>query len=118
MNVLDLRTGRWDNPWKDREQVCKPGARRNPAGVTLGRHFIISGGYSEEQFATLGDTWAFDMRRGTLPSTRPNVCGFMMYQFHIVSCFFLIFQVLCNILAPFSFVSDFLCCTSLEAPGN
>lgn len=65
MNVLDLRTGRWDNPWKDREQVCKPGARRNPAGVTLGRHFIISGGYSEEQFATLGDTWAFDMRRGT-----------------------------------------------------
>ena len=79
MNVLDLRTGRWDNPWKDREQVCKPGARRNPAAVTLGRHFIISGGYSEEQFATLGDTWAFDMRRGTLPSARPNVCGFMMF---------------------------------------
>ena len=67
MNVLDLRMGRWcPNPW-GLEQVYKPGARRNPAGATLGRHFIISGGYSEEEFATLSDTWAFDMKKGTLP---------------------------------------------------
>ena len=66
MNVLDLRTGRWDDPWKDLPyQVSKPCARRNPAAASLGRYFIISGGYSEERVEALGDTWAFDMKRGT-----------------------------------------------------
>eukprot|EP00438_Fugacium_kawagutii_P009357 Skav212075 [mRNA] locus=scaffold867:84127:90107:+ [translate_table: standard] len=73
MNVLDLRTLRWDNPWKDQQQICKPCARRNPAGVTLGRHFIISGGYSEEQVETLGDTWTFDMKKGSSPCKRRSI---------------------------------------------
>ncbi|CAK9072936.1 unnamed protein product [Durusdinium trenchii] len=65
MNVFDLRMNRWDDLWKDKVQVNKPCARRNPAGASIGRYFIISGGYSEEDFSTLNDTWAFDMRRGT-----------------------------------------------------
>ena len=68
MNVLDLRTGKWDDPWKDLPyQVSKPCARRNPAAASLGRYFIISGGYSEERVEALGDTWAFDMKRGNSP---------------------------------------------------
>eukprot|EP00913_Durusdinium_trenchii_P012432 g11672.t1 len=51
MNVFDLRMNRWDDLWKERARI--------------GRYFIISGGYSEEDFSTLNDTWAFDMRRGT-----------------------------------------------------
>ena len=64
MNVLDLRTNRWDDLPKA-EQINKPCARRNPCGTTVGRYFIVSGGYSEEAFTALDDTWAYDMRRGT-----------------------------------------------------
>ena len=74
-SVLDLRMGRWDpDAWKgvgDRDPLddqdaapAAPLARRNAAAASLGHRIIVSGGYNDEEFTSLEDTWSFNMRSG------------------------------------------------------
>ncbi|CAE7593276.1 Pds5a [Symbiodinium sp. CCMP2456] len=71
-SVLDLRMGRWDpDAWKgvgdpsDQDAApAAPLARRNAAAASLGHRIIVSGGYNDEEFTSLEDTWSFNMRSG------------------------------------------------------
>ncbi|CAE7660672.1 Pds5a, partial [Symbiodinium pilosum] len=64
-SVLDLRMGRWDDDaWKGDTPSAAPLARRNAAAASLGHRIIVSGGYNDEEFRSLEDTWSFNMRTG------------------------------------------------------
>ena len=65
--------GRWDpDAWNgaeasepDAEEAAPaPLARRNAAAASVGHRIIISGGYNDEDFTSLQDTWSFNMRSG------------------------------------------------------
>ena len=72
-SVLDLRMGRWDPDawnglWPDEQSpapaTAAPPARRNAAAASLGHRIIVSGGYNDEEFTSLEDTWSLNMRSG------------------------------------------------------
>ncbi|CAJ1417127.1 unnamed protein product [Effrenium voratum] len=77
-SVLDLRMSRWDAAPFPVDLGEMPVSRRNPAGASLGRRLVVSGGYSDEDFASLDDTWSLDMQSGVwqeLPAAGPRLEG-------------------------------------------
>ena len=60
----------YDDAWKGGAQdpqdtpSAAPLARRNAAAASLGHRIIVSGGYNDEEFRSLEDTWSFNMRTG------------------------------------------------------
>lgn len=84
LSVFDVRQQRWDNTmsirrgFEDMVSGPEPCPRRNAAYGTLGSHLIITGGFSDEQGASLHDTWMLDFKEGKwheLPVHAPTLEG-------------------------------------------